>query len=451
METFMPMAIMTYMEFFRPAFRANHFTYFQAWVVGMMLLGEGRKCVSQLARVCWFCERHVSNWERFVAEGNWDVEAVRQQLVALIREVCGEQLLVAGAYLGWIDTTLVAKVCGKMPGVQTWHDHSGNPDRGARMMGHHWAVAGLMGMGVVRGIKTVLSWPISARLLSGQNQPCGYVGSEDGVVRGLIIWDVVGAMVAQLQGWLGGKRLRVVCDAYFSKAVFLNRMIELKVDVITRMRKDGLGWDDPVPPTPAPDGVKKRGRPVKKPQPGQEWKLAQLVKANPVQSVTVWLYGQVRSLKIVTRDLWIRDVVVQKVRVVVIQRASQPLILLCTDLGLSPTQIIEIYGMRASLELNLRDAKQYLGFGDYQCQSLTAMSRYVALSLISFCLWRLVALANLTADWLPPATETTPLSFRRISCGLRRLVIQRIFDKSLTELNFTKSKGVPAEILRMMV
>jgi hypothetical protein len=93
--------------------------------------------------------------------------------------------------------------------------------------------------------------------------------------------------------------------------------------------------------------------------------------------------------------------------------------LLSTDLGLSPTHIIEIYGMRFSLEFNLRDAKQYFGFGDYQCQRLTAMNRYVALSLISLCLWRLVALTNLAADWLPPATETTPLSFRRLSCDLR--------------------------------
>jgi hypothetical protein len=87
----------------------------------------------------------------------------------------------------------------------------------------------------------------------------------------------------------------------------------------------------------------------------------------------------------VTRDIWIRDVA-QKVRVVVIQIIGERIILLSTDLALTARQIIILYAMRFAAELGIRDAKQRFGFGDYQCTSFGAMTRFVGLSLISLCL-----------------------------------------------------------------
>jgi hypothetical protein len=34
-------------------------------MLGYMLLGQTRKCVTNLARVCFFVDRHISSWERF--------------------------------------------------------------------------------------------------------------------------------------------------------------------------------------------------------------------------------------------------------------------------------------------------------------------------------------------------------------------------------------------------
>lgn len=82
---------------------------------------------------------------------------IQKRLLSLIIERMKEQLLVHGAYLAWIDTTLIAKFKGKMPGVQKWHDHSGNADRGTHLIGHHWALAGLMGSVVLLGQWTVLA------------------------------------------------------------------------------------------------------------------------------------------------------------------------------------------------------------------------------------------------------------------------------------------------------
>jgi hypothetical protein len=122
MDTLFPTPLLTVIEPFAPVFPANHFLYFRGWILAMLLLGETRKCVTNIARVCFFVERHVSSWERFLSQSQWDLPAVQQRLVTLLRERLGDQLLVAGVYLAWVDTTLIAKVKGRMPGVQPWHD-----------------------------------------------------------------------------------------------------------------------------------------------------------------------------------------------------------------------------------------------------------------------------------------------------------------------------------------
>jgi hypothetical protein len=137
METFFPNIMIAYLELFVPLFGANNFLYFRGFVLGQMLLGSARKCVTQIARVCFFLDRHLSSWERFVAHYQWDLGGVRSRLVELLKQELGTQLVICGAYLAWVDTTLIAKVKGAMPGVQKWRDHSGNPGRDERLVGHH--------------------------------------------------------------------------------------------------------------------------------------------------------------------------------------------------------------------------------------------------------------------------------------------------------------------------
>jgi hypothetical protein len=96
--------------------------------------------------------------------------------------------------LAAVDTTLIPKGRGRMPGVQKWHDHSGDPARGESLVGHHWALIGLVsawGAGY-------LCWPVLARLLPGQLNPLGFVAGPDGIQR-LDVWLLVVALVRELQ------------------------------------------------------------------------------------------------------------------------------------------------------------------------------------------------------------------------------------------------------------
>jgi len=453
MDTLFPTTLLTVIEPFAPLFAANHFLYFRGWIVAMLLLGETRKCVTNIARVCFFVERHVSSWERFLSQAQWDLPAVQQRLVTLLRERLGDQLLVAGAYLAWVDTTLVAKVKGRMPGVQPWHDHSGNPDRGAHLVGHHWALAGLLGLTALATPWTPLCWPLLANLIPGQEAPFGFVVSPDGVARAMTFWDVVCPLIAHLQQCLASAPLRVVADAYFCKAPFLNWLLRLPVPVhvITRMRWDAIGWDDPEPEPPLSPGRTPRGRPRLHPRKGRQWKLAQLLTAFPLEPVTVFLYGHLHTLQIVTRDVWIRDVTSQNVRVVVIKTKGRPLLLLSTDLTLCPEVIIQLYALRVALELGIRETKQFCGLGDYQCTGLIPMTRFVCLSVLSWCLGRLTLLTDLQATWLHgPDQDPAPLSWTRLSRATRRYVLRQLFQQSASSADVQKSPPVPEELLRLV-
>jgi hypothetical protein len=241
-----------------------------------------------------------------------------------------------------------------------------------------------------------------------------------------------------------------VGDAYFSKAPFLNRMLAGSIQVISRMRKDAVGWDDPVPEPPLPLGKKKRGRKPTQPKRGKLWKLTPLPKHFPLPKVTLWSYGHLRTPQLVTRDLWTHDVVSQKVQVAVLVTQGDPLMLLSTDLSLWAEEIIQIYALRFPRKIGIRDTKQRFGLGQYQCTGFLCMSRFVGLGLISFCLWRLVAITDLKAGWLQGEEATSRLSFTRITRAVRVWVIKRIFQSSSQDGDFENSSVTPEELSRLV-
>ncbi len=445
MDTLFPQLIIAYIGHFAPFFPANNFIYFRGFILAHMLLGQSRKCITNISQVCFFVNRHLTCWERFLSQYQWDINGVRQRLVTLLMEQLGQKLFICGGYLAWVDTTFVTKVKGKMPGVQKWHDHSGNPDRGASVIGHHWAIVGLFGATFLMGQWTSLCFPLLSTLISGQTSGLGFVVNPEGVAKAMGFWDAVCPLIAQLYEMTGRKPMRVVADAYFCKAPFINWMLSLPVHVITRMRKDAVGWDDPPKKSPSVNDKKKKGP---KPKKGKEWKIASLIKTFPTKPVTVFIYGKIKTLHIVKRYLWIRGVTLQKVMVVVITTQGKPIILLSTDLTLTPKEIIQIYGMRFSLEISIRDAKQNFGFTQYQCTGHLAIIRFAALSLVSLCLWRLTVLKEIDAAWLGEEKVYSPLSFIKISRALRRLVIQNIFRNSAFGKDFQEFDATLEEILQ---
>ena len=415
MDIFFPAQTLSLLQVFAPCFTAPSLAYFQSYVWALMVV-EGRKCLTRLARCAFFHQRNLSSWERFLAEHRWSLTAVTERLVRLVVERLGAQLQIHGASLVGTDTTLVAKTTKRMLGVQKWKAHSDNADRGAYLIGHHWNLVGLLSRWDTRW----LCWPLVMRLVPGLKGARQWIVGD--TITPMSFWDAAIAAILEVTRGLGKASVRVVADAFYAKAPFLNGLRARGIDVISRLRKDAVGWDDPEPQPPS-----KRGR---KPRYGRQWPLASLLTAEPPTRERLTLYGKLTEVVFVVRDVWLREVA-QKVRVVVLEGAKEPILLVSTDLALSALQIIELYGARFSIELTIRDLKQYFGLGDYQCTTTLAILRFVHLACVALCVWRLALLEHLEAGWLQVTAARVslpeaPLSFQRVRRALRAWATRQV-------------------------
>ena len=429
-ESFFPVLIISYLEAFRGAFNSPGYSYFRGFVWAFLFV-QGRKCITNIARACFFLNKHVSGFERFLSAYKWSIDEVAASLVTLLLRNIGDGLWVHGALLLGLDTTFKRTNSRKMIGVQFWEDHSGNSERGGRIFGHHWGIIGL----IAHRAERYLFSPVLSRLISGRLNPACYIATPEGAIP-MTFWDSVLALVLQMKTLLSNIPVRIVADAYFAKAAFIQPLIDTGIHVISRMRRDAVGWDDP----PEYSGS---GRPRKY---GKQWKLANLLKELKPEFVTVTIYGKTSRVAAVTRDVWLRNIN-KKVRVVVVKGKKEPLSLLCTDLTLQAAQIIEIYAARFSIEIAIRDLKQNFGFCDYQCTSSQAILRFVQLCFVSFCLWRLMLLPENAVKWIGNDGHSTTngpepnFSFGRARHELRRFVLRQIlFSKSPSDADFEKIK-----------
>ncbi len=242
---------------------------------------------------------------------------------------------------------------------------------------------------------------------------------------------------------LGRRALRVVADAYFANASFIKPLMEKGIAVISRLRKNAIGWDDP----PKYTG---RGRPRKR---GKKWKLADLLKEFEPESISVHIYGKDCQIVAVVHDVWLRNIP-KKVRVVVIEGIKEPVILVCTDLSLTATQIIKIYAARFALEITIRDLKQHFSFTDYQSTTSISIFRFVQLCCTAFCIWKLMLRSESASTWLdnvkPKAIKESALSFARARRGLRQFVIKQIFLNSALTPDFKKIEDEYEPIFRIV-
>lgn len=430
MDTFFPTYLLSILLPFRQCFSKPNFLYFKAYVWSMMINGAS-KCMTNTAQACFFVGRHISGFERFLAENKWDLHAVRRKMVELLLAKLYPCLMIHGALLAVYDTTLAEKTSTKMLGVQRWHNSTGTADKRTSVFGHHWGIAGLVCSHAIRFV----CFPVLAVLIPGHINQQQWIGGPQGI-RPMDFWDASLAALYELQSYLPAfVKLRVVADAYFSKVPFIVGLRAKCIHLVSRLRKNAKGWEQFQPPT---ERNRKRGRPRRK---GREISLADLVKL-PAEPVDAWLYGKIVSLQAVVRDVHLRDCA-ELVRVVAIRTAAAPLLLMSTDLSLSARQIVEIYGSRFSIELSIRDLKQHFGFGDYQCYSTIAFFRFVTLSCISYGLWMLTLLksrdAFLEESSLPCFHSESPLSFWRLKRAFKRFVCKQIiFQKFSDHADFKK-------------
>jgi len=294
----------------------------------------------------------------------------------LLTHLCGE-VFYKGYVVAALDTTLMVSFGRKMLGVQKWHDHSGNTDRGSYIVGHNW---GLMGI-LLRRVNSWVCLPLMARLFTGQKSPSWISEGEE--IRVANFWDHALGLCREFSEAVRWP-LIVIADAYFSKERFINGVNSMRTILVSRLRDDAVGWI----PFVAPLGIKRgRGRPPKN---KEKVKLAKLLERLPVQTTSICLYGSTRLVEYVSAEVYLRHVAFP-VKVVVVKTDGKPLILFSTATLIRAEDIIELYGARFAIEGAIRELKGEMGLNDYQQTTTLGFYRFVNLTCLANSLWKIFA------------------------------------------------------------
>src|SRR5881397_2889393 len=235
MDGVFPAQTLSLLQVFAPCFTTPSFASFQASMWALMVV-EGRKGMTRLARCVFLHQRARRSWERFLAAHRWSLTAVTARLVTLVVTTLGDTRQVHGAYVLDTATTLVAKTSTRMVGGQTWKDHRDHADRGASLVGHHGNLVGLISPWGPRW----RCWPLVRRFVPGlQGARQGIVGAT---VETRSFWAAAIAALLEVTRCLGEAPVRVVAAAYSSQAPVLNGLRARGIALISRLRKDAVGW-----------------------------------------------------------------------------------------------------------------------------------------------------------------------------------------------------------------
>lgn len=156
------------------------------------------------------------------------------------------------------------------------------------------------------------------------------------------------------------KNCLIVLDAYFAVGpVFLilksllNSQGQRLAHLVTRAKSNVVGYEDPPPPSGA------KGRPKKY---GEKVPLIMLFdnRLHDFQQTTIDLYMEKKTVFFLCLDLLWKPIG-EKVRFVLVLDGEEHFILMCSDLTLSPKDIIKAYSYRFKIEVNFKVLKHLMG------------------------------------------------------------------------------------------
>jgi hypothetical protein len=152
----------------------------------------------------------------------------------------------------------------------------------------------------------------------------------------------------------------IVLDAYFAVGpvfLILKTMIDSNgqrlVHLVTRAKSNVVGYEDPPPKTG------RKGRPKKY---GKKVKLIKLFenKLNEFQESSIEIYREKKTVFFLCLDL-IWKPIGEKVRFVLVIDQEENFMLMCSDLTLSPQDIIKAYSYRFKIEVSFKVLKHLMG------------------------------------------------------------------------------------------
>jgi hypothetical protein len=342
------------LAFFAIHFSSELWPLVQVLVTGA-ILARGQRTVTAILRVMGLGgEKHFVNYHRVLQRAHWSSRAVSQTLLRLLVTTFVPTGVVVIGGDETIERRRGVKIKPKgiyRDPVRSSHNHF------VKASGLRWVT--LMLLTLIPFAERIWALPFLTILAPSERfyETCGRTHKK--------LTDVMRQALLQVRRWLPDRTLVFVADSSYAVLEFLWQMTQLTqpITMVVRFRMDAALYE-PAPPRQP----NQKGRPRKK---GKRLPTLLTVAAHPK---TVWTtqvmrqwYGEVKRTIEFTSDtaVWfhcgqpplpIRWVIV---RDPVGKFKTQAL--LCTDLNVTPLQIIEWFIQRWQMEVTQHEVREHLG------------------------------------------------------------------------------------------
>ncbi len=225
------------------------------------------------------------------------------------------------------DGIKVAKAGRKMPGVKKLHQPSESNNKAEYIFGHSCQAVAVL----TQALSSVFALPLACRI------------HEGAVFSNRDQRTLLDKMILLLDSRGLKQPFYFVADAYYASGKVVRGLLARGNHLVTRVKSSSVAFFPAIPPPP--NRPRPKGRPAKY---GKKIKVAALLKqTGQLQKAPSPVYGEKGViLRFRAADLLWRPVGILVRFVVVLHPQRGAILLMCTDLTLSPLDIIRIYGLR---------------------------------------------------------------------------------------------------------